>query len=189
MKTFKSPFFIALSAVVIVLIPVVIYFSHFNHLYLSDKGEDWASFGSFMSPFISISSLILLGYLSFRLYKIEQNRDWTLLEIKKIRPLIVIENIGVGPAKNIIIKSDGVVERIETRPVLLAGQTLELDWGINEYCNLEVLYYNVHEVKSICTPKHGLDGYVSYSTKAELIAVFGNPLEKMKLKFSKLFHQ
>lgn len=189
MKKNLTPFFIVLATIVVILIPVCIYFYHFCHLHLSDKGEDWASFGSFISPFISLSSLIMLGFLSFRLYKIEQNRDWTLLEIKKVSPLIVIENIGVGPAKNIIIKSDGVVERIETRPVLLAGQTLELDWGINEYCILEVMYYNVHEVKSICIPKHGLDGYVYYLTGDELIAVFGSPLEKMKLKFNKWFQQ
>lgn len=189
MKIFKSPFFIALSAVLIVLIPIGIYFSHFNHLYLSDKGEDWASFGSFISPFISISSLVLLGYLSFRLYKIEQNRDWTLLTINQLSPFIEIQNIGVGVAKNILVDCKDVSgtnnDRHEVIPLIKAGEKYKLDWGLGQYCNIEIAYHNVHDVKSICYPEAGLDGYIGFSTKEEMIAVFGTWHEKLMFRLNK----
>jgi hypothetical protein len=194
MKKAKTPFLIGFITLLVIALPSFIYFFHFCGQPLSDDGTDWASFGSFVSPFVSISSLIVLGFLSFRIYLIEQNRDWALLEIKKLKPYIVIENIGIGPAKNIIIKSTRVGsaevdEKYEFKSIIKAGETEELSWGIEKYCNISVTYYNVHDVKYCCFPTPGLDGYIPFSTKEDMIAVFGSPLEKIKLKLKSFFSE
>lgn len=75
---------VIIIAVLIVMAGYVTYGIHF-HGKLSTKAEDWGHFAGYQSYFISVCSLVLLGYISYITYS--TSRKFSLLQH---RPYLVI---------------------------------------------------------------------------------------------------
>ncbi len=106
---------IAISAVL--LLGLILYFYNF-HDSLSKNPSDWSYFASFQGIFISIASLILLGYISYMSFKLtdsyykQQNRP--IIEIShgqyKVNENVNLEscwyliNCSKSVARNVIIR-------------------------------------------------------------------------------------
>ena len=92
---------------------VIFYLLKFGSTNLSDNANDWVNFSNYFSgilnPIYTLLNLIFFAYLSFKLIKIEDDRNsWTLQELA--RPYgnlflentydsleINLENVGLGP--------------------------------------------------------------------------------------------
>jgi hypothetical protein len=91
---------IIIGVSLIVILPLTIYFYHFNGT-LSDKPSDWGSFGSYISPFVSLAYTILIAVLTYLLVTIEMARDKPTLIIGLLKPKLTVYNIGKAQAVNI----------------------------------------------------------------------------------------
>lgn len=105
--------------------PVLFYFMHFRSGSVSNDPSDWADFSTYLTSFIGLVNVLIVGGLTFVLYRYNQQRDYELDKVQKEsrrieeineRPILVFRkfkshmfytlcNIGHGVALNISIKS------------------------------------------------------------------------------------
>jgi hypothetical protein len=96
-----------------IVVTISFYLYKFGSLTLSGNNDDWVDFSNYFSgilnPILTLLNLIIFAYLSFKLVKIEDDRNnWTLQELA--RPYanfvnenrhesieITIHNVGLGP--------------------------------------------------------------------------------------------
>ncbi|OQP67634.1 hypothetical protein [Niastella populi] len=99
------------------VIPLILYLLVFAKNGVSAKAEDWANFATFVSLFIGICNLILFAILTYYVqgYNESNNKfietrsrmlERPIISFSLIRGRYWIQNIGNGPAINIIVKSD-----------------------------------------------------------------------------------
>lgn len=99
--------------IILCCLTVISYFLKFGTLKFSDKTSDWVDFADYFSgilnPILALLNLVFFAYLSFKIIKIEDDRNnWTLQELA--RPFgslnlentfesleISIHNVGLGP--------------------------------------------------------------------------------------------
>ena len=99
--------------IILCCLVVIFYFLKFGTLKFSDKTSDWVDFANYFSgilnPILALLNLIFFAYLSFKIIKIEDDRNsWTLQELA--RPYgdlltegsiegieISLHNVGLGP--------------------------------------------------------------------------------------------
>lgn len=99
--------------VLFIFLTIALYLYKFGSWNFSSKSDDWVDFSNYFSgilnPILTSLNLIIFAYLSFKLIKIEDDRNnWTLQELA--RPYanieyentyesieIIIHNVGLGP--------------------------------------------------------------------------------------------
>jgi hypothetical protein len=59
----------------ILIVPFVFVWYHFHKQPISDQLANWGALGDYISPFISAINLIVVGYFSYRLFRLEEGRD------------------------------------------------------------------------------------------------------------------
>ncbi len=110
--------------IILIIGPVVFYILLQGSSNISRNLSEWADFSNYWSPFISLSSLIILSYLSYIVFKFDQNRhreseikesilDRPILAFIKNRTtnLYYIKNVGKGAAINISLKANLIREK------------------------------------------------------------------------------
>lgn len=113
MKGRKIIFTLLFFSILYIFIATAFYLYKFGSLTLSDNNNDWVQFSNYFSgitnPILTLLNLIIFAYLSFKLVKIEDDRNkWTLQELA--RPYanfvnenrhesikITLHNVGLGP--------------------------------------------------------------------------------------------
>lgn len=78
----------AISCVVLYLIPNLIYWLNFREQLISDKSADWGVYGDFiggsLNPFLQILSIAALIYLTYTVSHVEDKRAKANIEAQKI---------------------------------------------------------------------------------------------------------
>lgn len=160
----KHLILIIVISILNLVIGVALYFYNFQGA-LSSNSSDWNNFSGYLSLFVNICSLLLIGYVSYLTYDINKIATNTALESQKIQNtpildvlneqsikfpqfntdssyLICLSNVG---ARNIHIRmfiEDGLGE-IKTYWVLMNGlignSKFEITW-LQHYRKFEICY-------------------------------------------------
>ena len=96
-KDFKRIIF---GAIVISLIPIIIYILKLGSWTLSNKINDWSSFSSYLggllSPFISFLTLLITVYIAYSLNEYEKRKDKQLKEQDNIKSYLELYQYFTG---------------------------------------------------------------------------------------------
>ncbi|QNA43195.1 hypothetical protein [Lacibacter sediminis] len=81
-------------SIVFIVVPVIVYRLNFGG-FMSDSKGDFGTFGDFMNPFLSLTSIILLGYISLQTFITSRNYN----EIQ-LRPHLFLEEVSSSMANH-----------------------------------------------------------------------------------------
>lgn len=104
LKKILTCILLVLLVVAFVASPIGYYFYNFRKAHPSDNTIDWANFGQYISPFIGFANVLILGFLTYKLYILEIGRETPILDIQKIDPTIDVYNISSFIAFNIKVR-------------------------------------------------------------------------------------
>jgi len=138
-----------LSFLLLIGIPLCIYYSYFGKNGISGSTQDWSNFSNYFYSFSAFCNLILFAILTYSIHRYNLSNDDATQkrEVMLERPVIsfylnrsegvfFIHNVGKGSAINVIIKSDlqadGKWEYAYIWYSILAGQIGEkMSWTGN----------------------------------------------------------
>lgn len=174
---------IAIS-VIIILIGLILYFNVFNADF-SEASTDWANFAIFNGYFISVISIIILGYISIITYNTTDN--FNRLQIKplifltldkpdKVQPEFLIdswfvENGSKSPAMNLLVRhwtNATTYTRWISCTSLSEKQRLELFW-VRFANKIEICFSDVTEKNYYLLEFQNIYGKISQINKDEYL--------------------
>ena len=147
----------ALLGLILIVGPIIAYIFFLGSTSISKNLSEWANFSNYWSPFISLSSLIILAYLSYVVFKFDQNRhiesekrevilDRPMLAFIKNRTtnLYYLKNVGKGAAINILLKANLIRDKARWQYKsqmysLKEGDAYSLEWI--ETSTMFIAYY------------------------------------------------
>ncbi|MDR6808852.1 hypothetical protein J2Y45_006065 [Dyadobacter sp. BE34] len=130
------------ASLIVISVPVYLYYQMFGSLELSHDLEIWAHFSDFFTLWLSVVSLIMIFALTYYVSVLESNREKERqkLEDARNRPILVLQvdsanykvvkNIGIGPALNprVTIKNtDGTYLSEKVLPPIMAGESQKVN--------------------------------------------------------------